>query len=30
MDVETAEPVHAFELLETIQWHFACAGDELQ
>lgn len=30
MDVETGEAVHAFELLEAIEWNFARARDELK
>ena len=30
MDIEFAEPVHALEFLETIQWHLASTSNELQ
>ena len=30
VNVETAEAIHAFQFLETIQWHFACSSHELK
>jgi hypothetical protein len=30
VDVESADTIHAFELLEAIEGHFTGAGDELQ
>jgi hypothetical protein len=30
MNIELADPVHAFKFLETVEWHFACSCNELQ
>lgn len=30
MDIEFAEPVHALEFFETVQWHLASTSNELQ
>lgn len=29
MNIESAETIHTFQLLETVEWHFTGTGHEL-